>query len=203
MIKAFSFNNPGSPKNRMLASVPAPNIWGYPSEDFTSAPWSTTNMASVVGNDTTAPDGTLTADRINVNSSGVTNHEIYNNAINLVSGTQYSVYIHAKADSYNFMRIETYRAGYATNYGDAVFNLSTGAIANTLVGTPFIEAAANGFYKCGVTFTAVATETGYVYFKPLISSNHGEAFGGSGGQGIYIWGFQQNVGTPSAYQKTT
>jgi hypothetical protein len=74
------------------------NLVSY-SEQFDNAYWQKLNGATITSNSTTAPDGTLTADTLNVATS------IYSGLSRVISGVSanYNVSVYAKKNTKNWL----------------------------------------------------------------------------------------------------
>ena len=168
------------------------------SEDF-STTWAIT-ASSVVTNATTAPDGTVTADKLQTNTTSA-EHSVTQN-ITWTNGTTYGVscYFKAAEIGYGFITLPT--VPFSTirrNY----INLSTGAV--TLAASTFgaAEALSNGWWR----FTVWATATGSTLSTSVrigltTSDTTTTTTGSNTTDGIYIWGAQIEAGVPSSYIKT-
>jgi len=165
------------------------------SQDFASAAWAAQN-ATRTANAITAPDGTLTADRITETAITAT-HGVYHNSGFAISGVHTaSVYVKPAERTWFliwFEGVATYRAW---------FNLSgSGSIGTVANGTASIEALADGWYRCTLTATlGVGT-----HFLELYSAtgNNITSYAGDGASGYYLWGAQlEAVGSASSYIPT-
>jgi hypothetical protein len=149
------------------------NLLSY-SEQFDNAYWNKNNV-TVTANVTTAPDGSITADKITPNTS-VASHRVTKVETSNVAKT-FCVY--AKPDGYSWIILQT-PAGYAW------FDVENGVIGTeTSLITSNIEQANNGFYKCTVTSLSVANGTFYIW---AVTQNGQTNFAGDGTSGVYIWG---------------
>jgi hypothetical protein len=109
------------------------NLLQY-SQDFTNAAWTKVN-ATITANSTTAPDGTLTANKFESNSAGVPQLS------QSISGTN-TISIYAKAGNFSNFRIWI--------GSEVIFDLSNGSVIS---GTATIEDAGNGWYRCIISST--------------------------------------------------
>jgi hypothetical protein len=155
------------------------------SEDFSNVAWVKSN-ATISTNSTTAPNGTLTADTLNVTAnifSGV------NQSFANLSGS-YTSSIYAKKGTKNWL----YFIGVSGNAArSAWFNLDTGAIGTVNAGvTATIENVGNGWYRCTAADTRTGTGTGY--FQIGLSDANGSQTPASSGT-AFIWGAQLVEGT--------
>jgi hypothetical protein len=165
------------------------------SEEFDNAAWVKENI-TISPNTQTAPDGTLSADKVIVDNgaafSGVSNY-CRTAALTLTTGVVYTVSVYAKADGFDRMLI---RMSTASNMGagptisvnvDLITGLQTGGTIGTYIGR---EAAANGYYRYIFQTTSIASATNYLSFVPSDAT----ATEGNGVDGISIWGAMAEIG---------
>lgn len=153
------------------------------SEDFANGYW-TNFQSSETSNNTTAPNGTLTADKLT--QTGVGGGSIYATGLPLTGIMTLSCYF--KAGSIDEVIMDS--AGTSAYWG-VKFNLTTQAITYFGVGAnATITSVGNGWYRCSVS--ANVTGTNYVAFGLLGAVN----------DYVYLWGAQLNEGTIKPYQKT-
>ncbi len=161
--------------------------------------WTTLN-ASVVANATTAPDGTLTADKIVEDTTATVQHGVYR-AFATTAGQTYTTSFFAKAAerSWFFMT----EGNNVT--AQASFNLANGTLGTVSgTGSPSatITPLGNGWYRCSLTFTPIST-TANIQARAS-SANGGANYTGDGVSGIYAWGGQAELGaSASPYIPTT
>lgn len=157
------------------------------SEDFTQ--WIDTGV-TVTSNQVSAPDGTLTADKL----ESTTNNWRRATFINTISGSLNTVSLYVKRDnSTNTVsaRIEVGNGGGSVS---SSFNTLTGSISGNLV-NPFIIDKGNGWYRIGGTYTSNQVSN-IVYIYPS------SGYGTSGT--MFFWGAQVEQGSyPTSYIKTT
>jgi hypothetical protein len=169
------------------------------SQTFENASWSKIG-ATVTANTTTAPDGTTTADTLVEDTS--TGVHIAFQAGSFVAGTTYTITVFAKAGTRT--RLNMINVGGVTYEG--YFDLLTGTVISSPVGTASITAAGNGWYRCQMTSTAGSTASGNVQFR-LVSSGTTTSYTGDGTSGLFIWGAQLEQvtyqTTPGTYVATT
>jgi hypothetical protein len=165
------------------------NVAQY-SQDLENAFWGKLG-SSVTSNTITAPDGSLTADKI-VESSGGTYHNINYTTFSTSGSWTASVYLKAGERSYASIEIiDNFRA---------VINLSDGTVvSNTLAGSTISTAnAGNGWWRVSYTVSNITR----VIIYTLNSSTFGP-YSGDGASGIYAWGIQLESGTTATtYGKT-
>jgi hypothetical protein len=164
------------------------------SQDFDNASWSKSN-SSVTANSTTSPDGTTNADSLIENTANSL-HLV--SQVNFSAGT-YTTSVYVKANTRNWVYLTIYD-GVADR--GAFFNVSTGVVGNIDTGvTASIQSVGNGWYRCIVTATPVATFSSSIQ---LATANGTRTYLGNGTSGLFIWGFQLEAGAyPTTYIPTT
>ncbi|MDB4681330.1 tail fiber domain-containing protein [bacterium] len=174
------------------------------SQTFNTGDWQALNTTVAVNN-TTAPDGTTTANKITQNS-GSTNVDLSNlRDVGLTSnsGTVYTISIHAKISANrNFLVINEHISSDA--FRKTWFNLSNGTVGTNFSShTATITDVGNGWYRCSITVTSTVTNTdSIIMFGPaetdgthIITDNQGSMF---------FWGAQlEESATLTGYLTTT
>lgn len=154
------------------------------SQTFESTTWIKSG-ATVQSNVATAPDGTLTADKL---AEGTTNafHNIFQVAGTV--GNLETLSIFAQASGRDSLVL-----GLGSSFGS--FNLLLGICSGT---GATIKPIKNGWYRCILTATRSDTSN-YIY-----SSLNGSTFflGGGSSIGVNIWGAQLESGTVTSYIPT-
>ena len=165
------------------------------SQTFDNASWTKTN-ATVVANQAVAPDSTTTADLLYPTTTGTLRY--LGNAVGVVnSATNYTDSIYAKAAGLNFLCLLDF-AGVNACW----FNLATGAVGtNNTTLTPRIVSMGNGWYRCSLSGTSVASAFLYALVCDADGSTTATT---SGTNGIYLWGAQNELGSvATSYIPTT
>lgn len=167
------------------------NLLTY-SEQFNDAAWTKAN-ASVTANNTIAPDGTTTADRL-VEDTLNTGHSLAQNGT-YAATTAYSasVFLKQSGRSWAYIQLATVPFGVTTR---AWFDLANGQIGTQTNCTASITSVGNGWYRCAITAT---TTVGGVS-SPAIAvhtalSDNNTSYLGDGTSGIFIWGAQLEAGS--------
>ncbi|WP_306147250.1 MULTISPECIES: hypothetical protein [unclassified Roseibium] len=170
-------------------------------EQLDNAAWLYTRTSTVI-DATTAPDGTLSADKL-VESTETGAH--YNRqVIAVTNGTQYTFSGFVKAAERTVVQI------ISTSSPGAVLNvdLTTGAIATSVdndVDDYSVEDVGDGWFRISLTYTAAATDFQSFCFglsDGSPSATGFDSYTGDGTSGLYVWGAQLELGsTATPYQK--
>ena len=169
------------------------------SEDFLTT-WWPLGIGAVTTNQTTAPNGTMTADLFTLAASfgaqWVTQSLTTTAAV-------YSQSIYVKPNGHNYIQCN---AVWGISLGYVNFDLSNGTVGTQSLWTGTIETLPNGWYRIKVVTNTISATTANVSFAAVPSSTatRGQTAAGTGTSGFYIWGAQfelwQNV---SSYIPTT
>lgn len=165
------------------------------SEDF-STNWTNFNGASISTDQTLAPDGTNTADKIISNG---TNYSFTRPTSNItVTNAKYytaSIYVKADVETVGYIRCD-----YGTLIYNRKFDLTAGTLSTGFDNTANIpeaeriEELANGWYRISIT-DVVDT----ISFEMRIYCADGSA---SSGDSLFLWGAMVSEGALSDYIKT-
>jgi hypothetical protein len=166
-------------------------------------------QGSVTANATTAPDGTVTADKF-VEDSTNNAHAFYGPTPTITANQPVAFSRWFKAGERNLIRMNCCDTlSVVGRWAD--INLSTGTITNTgTTGSPgaitspwAIQAYGNGWYRVSVAFTIDATQTTAMMNNHMQAVAGVDTYTGDGVSGLYSWGGQieQNA-FPSSYIKT-
>ena len=180
-----------------LAHIPTTNLITY-SEKIDDSSW-TKNASSIVANQITAPDNTISADLLKEDSSNA-EHWVRSLNITAVSGTRYSMSFYAKQKERTWVKVNFLNSGVVSY--NAWVNLANGEVgtknANLIVTTSLEE---NGFYRIKVSANAASTIINLLI--GLATGDNVNAYQGDGTSGIYIWGCQvEEQSQATAYIKS-
>lgn len=170
--------------------------------------WNRTRC-SVTTNATTAPDGTVTADKI-IGTAVAGNHKVFAPVVaKAASAVTYTGSVYVKSGEYNFAAVGL--SDSAENGVSSVgINLTTGAITDVSAdngfvgGTAMVENIGSGWWRVSLTCTSnTSTSIRLRVISSLTLQANGDSEVGDGVSGIYVWGAQLETGTyASSYIKT-
>jgi hypothetical protein len=154
------------------------------SEDFSNAAWSK-SASSISSNVTTAPNGTLTADKL-IEDTANTSHTIFQTiSISASTNYNYSVYLKA-AERFRFRIRFTGFSGAQ----DATVNLNT---QTTSLGT--LTSVGNGWFRFAWSVNSGAGGSSTLVAITLQDDSGNSTYLGNGTSGAFIWGAQFVEGT--------
>ena len=174
----FDFNPTTGESLGLLIEQSSTNLLTY-SQDFSNGAWTKSNATITTGANI-APDGTQTMQLL-VENTTTAQHYLRADAFTLISGTQYTTTIYAKANGRTTLGICC-----AFDSNGANFNLSNGTVGTVSGGaTATITPVGNGVYRCSMTRTP--TSNTVIVFQ---LNGNASSYTGDGYSGIYIWGAQ-------------
>jgi hypothetical protein len=158
--------------------------------------------STVTENDTTAPDGTATVDKV-VDGSGT---QVKQTAVTTLASVVYTASLYVKQSNITWFSFIVNSDDAFTDYLQCWFNVSAGSTgassangAYTYV-THSITAADNGFYRLSITYSTTAINQGF--FLCSVTADSGSTRVSSGT--YWLWGAQINRGnTTLPYLATT
>ena len=172
-------------------------------EDFSNSSWGKDYGVTIISNATTAPDGTLTADKLVANSAYNSSHTIYfvgGSAItpNTSSYTA-SLYIKpAEFTRYFTLYLDSTLANAvaSANYDISTLTATFGSGSKATAYSANIYPVNNGWYRCTLAFSSQGSNA---WFHPELRNNsNAGTFTGDDVSGMYIWGAQLEATTGDA-----
>ena len=212
----------GFTKSGDLDSVSLQNFVGYQnfltqSEDITTTRlWTLGNITSIA-DDTVAPNGTTTAERVSLNIGNVTRS--INKDTTLTNGSIYTESYYVKANNgYNFVQLAPTGTGFTGNTSYQNYDISTGQLSSGQLGSSSgmierqstINSVGNGWYRISLSATAAANGSGNITLAIVNSSSSARLETvnvASATNSIYVWGGQRHISSsltsgPKTYQQT-
>jgi hypothetical protein len=165
------------------------------SEQFDNAYW-TKQSTTVTANNTTSPDGNVTADKI-VSNAVNDEHLVYYFEPTILNQVL-TISVFVKKLNYRYAILRSFTTGA---YRTSVFDLDNGTITSQDLGASTIKSFGNGWYRISATFTSPLGVFGIQYG---FSASTGITYNGDGTSGNYAWGFQTEAGSyATSYIPTT
>jgi hypothetical protein len=180
------------------------------SSEFNNAYWAQTR-ATITANAVTAPDGTLSADKLVEDASASADHFV-SRTLTGSTNTVYSASVFFKSGERSRIRILIIAEGALTNRATAFFDSATGTVISTLatgdgaVSSASIVDVGGGWYRAILVGTPSSSNSGTapIFNVTLIDSGTNATYTGNGTSGLYIWGAQLEAGAfPTSYIPTT
>jgi hypothetical protein len=173
------------------------------SQTFESGSWSSRKITRTA-NDATAPDGTVTAEKLLSNDATLDDHCLRQTTSQLVSSA-YVLSVFAKDLDGTYLYLRNLAKGSSTS-NIAVFDLAGGTVTFTGsdVAAATITAVTGGWYRCTLSITTTGTiATNFVDFGiTTVNNNHVSTAGLT--NGVYLWGAQlEQRSFATAYTATT
>ncbi len=172
------------------------------SEEFNDVFWGKAN-ATINTNTTTAPNGTLTADKL-VENTTLAQHAV-TRTVTSISNQTATLSIYLKRDGRDSATIFIFDNSYANGFGTNV-NLLTGTITlNYNQGTGVrldssITNVGNDWYRCTITGIVGGTSNNIAVYTAI---GNNTIYAGDGTSGVFIWGAQLELGAyPTSYIPT-
>lgn len=146
----------------------------------------------------TAPDGTLTGDKL-IENTATGQHNVLRQSGTILNATNYNISVYLKQGERTKVQIGSNISGVNQTCD---VDLTNGNISNnTFANTPTVTAEPNGWYRFSVTITSGLTSANALFVR--LSNGSTISYTGDGTSGAYVWGFQlSQTSTVKTYQKT-
>lgn len=144
------------------------------------------SVREVIGGLIAAPDGTLTADKLEETTTGGTGHWAFQSTTTIAAAHTFSVYMKGAGRTWGLLRIRD----SSGNDRCAWFNLATGVVGTVQANlTASISSAGGGWYRCSITVSAALAGS-----NPCVvgaaNADNSLSYTGDGTSGVYLWGAQ-------------
>lgn len=194
----YRLNADGNPSScpELLLEPQRTNVLRY-SEQFNQTNWSK-QQSSVTADQTTAPDGTQSADKIQ--ATGTSQARCEQSKTPTTNTSTFSAFV--KAGNNRYIALAQFGATGAPN---VIFNLETGGIttASSYATNKGIQAYPNGWYRVFMTYSHSSSDS-FDITKIVLCNNPTNYAASTVGDFAYIWGAQKEVGsTLTSYIPTT
>ena len=179
------------------------NLWTY-SEELNNALYVKTNI-NTTGTPAyvdveTAPDSTLTGDKIIENTSSGS-HFFRRETGTIINGNSYNISVYLKQGERTSVEIASQISGTLQT---CILDLTNGnTSSNGFANTPVVTLETNGWYRFSVTITSGVTSQLTGLRVSLRNASNQTSYLGDGISGVYVWGTQlSQTSTVKTYQKT-
>lgn len=151
------------------------------------------NRASVVGDVIAAPDGSITADALYEDGTLNDNHVILQD-LTPDGQSQYTLSVFAKAGNRSWLRLNFGTPGFDLTNG--WFDLTNGVLgfATDAIEDHVITDMGDGWYRCSITATSVAPESGSHRIS-IGDADNSPIFDGLSQLSFYLWHAKFEIGS--------
>jgi hypothetical protein len=166
------------------------NLELYSQDFLQSSYWGLANI-TVLSNTTIAPDGTLTATKLQ--ETATTNFFGVASNPSAQYNTTYTMSAYFKEAERNVVGFNF----SALTDGIIEWNLSTQTAfsVGSIYSKNSIVSVGNGWYRCSATFTTPSSGSNLLYHGIPFNAGTGDTYAGTAGYGVYVWGAQLEIGT--------
>lgn len=163
------------------------------SEEFDNAYWARAST-TITSNNTTAPDGTITADRLVLTGTNSTSRAISRNAQITTVTTTVTFSTFVKYIDKQYLQL-TFGSGFSTNFAN--FDLINESVVGGTYGDAKIKNYGSGWYRISITSTGSSTSTCTAFIWVIDSAGALRAADSTstGTSAYWIWGAQLEDGS--------
>jgi len=190
-IPRIDYTNGSCPS--LLVEPQRTNLALY-SEQFDNASWTTNGLNVIVSsNATTAPDGTSSADSILTTTTNG-GHYVQQRTGSATAGVTYTMSVYVKKLGYDYCRIQT--SNTATALGEFRFSTKTLNIfgADVVANSGKVTEMVDGWFRIQISILPPASAT-WRWWIVCLNDSAQDSFTGDITKGLYVWGFQFEVGS--------
>lgn len=175
------------------------------SAELDNAAWDIKVASTIAANAITAPDGTVTADKLvedTSNSIHAVGQQI--NGLTPLATYAYTAFFKAAERTIVEMRVFNNFGSASANYDLSVGTVYGGGVGgNMIYVSSSISPVSNGWYRCSLVFTDTNNDTLFVP-RAYLQSGGTNTYQGDGYSGLYMWGAQLEIGSlGTSYIATT
>lgn len=171
------------------------------SEDISVVTWFKSNI-TIVNNEIIAPDGLLTADKLN-ETTATALHYVRRTQSGLINGFNYNISIYIKAGERNKCLFLSNLKGSTQQ---AYIDLTNGSVSQSTFDNPVIvtEVGTTGWYRVSSNVVSGVTFASNMIYVGLVNGSGSDNYTGDVTKGLYVWGGQFTINsTLKDYFKTT
>jgi hypothetical protein len=186
-VPRLTYQNGGGGCPSLLLEKQSTNLLTW-SEDFTQTDWMSSNL-TISANDAISPDGTQNAEKFTTTSTSIEN-QVRQGTFSILAnvGSSYTTSVYAKKGTANYLRIRNLFVQNGDSFGNAWFNLNTGAVGTVQSSqTASMQNMGNGWYRCILT-GVVGSSNNFNFVD--IGFSDGETNIPTTSVNGYVWGAQ-------------
>lgn len=201
LLKTAADNVPRFETNGLLIEGASTNLL-LRSEEFDAGAWVKSN-SSITANNTTAPDGNNTSDKL-IENTATSTHSVRQGG-SVTINESYTGFIFAKPDERNFIRLKLGATFFGNNATIDVDLTDGSSVLGSDADSGTVTELVNGWWLIKLTGTAISTgapSSALEFFvgESISSFN----YTGDGSSGLYIWGAQlEELPFATSYIPTT
>lgn len=170
------------------------------SQGFDNAYWTKARI-TILPNQITAPDGTLTADKLIEDNTN--NTHLFQRSIPGAGSSSYAWAVYLKAAERTFASVRVDGVGNQVGPSNTVFiDLISGAFTATDPAKTVVIQLADGWFKVSTKVDTIPAGGNLFPSVYVATSMTTTQYLGDGASGIYVWGGQFELGAPSSYIPT-